>query len=125
MNRIAAFVTRASEKARQKRAAIFRRTFLLDRQTKLLDLGSEDGSNIAFVLAGSCIKPENVFIADIETSKLEIGRKRYGFTTVLLDESGKIPYPDQFFDLVYCSSVIEHVTVPKEQVWNRALALKK
>lgn len=75
MNRVAGLVTLASQKVRQKRAEIFRNTFSLGLKTKLLDLGSEDGSNIAFVLEGSNVKPENVFIADIETSKLEIGQK--------------------------------------------------
>lgn len=43
----------------------------------------------------------------------------------MLDESGEVPYPDQFFDVVYCSSVIEHVTVTKEQVWNRKIAFEQ
>ena len=28
-----------------------------------------------------------------------------------------MPFPDKFFDIVYCSSVIEHVTVPKSIIW--------
>jgi ubiquinone/menaquinone biosynthesis C-methylase UbiE len=28
-----------------------------------------------------------------------------------------LPFPDGFFDIVYCSSVIEHVTVPKDIMW--------
>jgi SAM-dependent methyltransferase len=36
---------------------------------------------------------------------------------VLVSESGPLPFPDQFFDVVFCSSVIEHVTLPKNRVW--------
>lgn len=125
MNAAAQLIKIASKKARKGRAEMFRKTFSFDSKTKILDLGSEDGSNIAFIVDSLSIKPKNVFIADIETSKLEIGHKKFGFTPVLLDQSGSLPYPDQFFDLVYCSSVIEHVTVPKEQVWNRKIAFEQ
>jgi hypothetical protein len=27
-----------------------------------------------------------------------------------------VPFPDGFFDVVFCSSVIEHVTIPKKEV---------
>ena len=46
------------------------------------------------------------------------GQKKYGFTPVVIDENGKIPFEDLYFDIVFCSSVIEHVTIPKSQVWN-------
>jgi Methyltransferase domain len=36
---------------------------------------------------------------------------------VLIPQDGKLPFPDGFFDIVYCSSVIEHVTIPKSEVW--------
>lgn len=125
MKAVAKFIAVASQKAREKRAETFRKTFYFDSQTKILDLGSEDGSNIASILNGANVTPQNVFIADIEASKLEIGHKKYGFSIILLDEFGSLPYPDQFFDLVYCSSVIEHVTIPKEQVWNSEIAFKE
>jgi hypothetical protein len=33
-----------------------------------------------------------------------------------IDETGRLPFPG-YFDIVYCSSVIEHVSVPKARVW--------
>jgi hypothetical protein len=33
-----------------------------------------------------------------------------------LDEGGKLPFPDDFFDIVFCSSAIEHVTVSKKRL---------
>lgn len=96
---------------------MFRRRFAFDASTKILDVGSETGANIDFVLKGTAVKPENVFIADIDEAAIETGSRQFGFQKVLLDESGKLPFPDGFFDVVYCSSVIEHVTVGKDEMW--------
>ncbi len=79
---------------------------------KILDLGSEDGSHIASLVPFR----QNVFIADIDEAALRLGAAHYGFTPLLLDESGRIPVPDKSFDIVFCSSVIEHVTVAKRDV---------
>jgi SAM-dependent methyltransferase len=96
---------------------LFRESFGLGESTRILDLGSESGGNIHAVLDGTPVRPENTFIADINPRVLERGRERFGFVPVLVGQSGKLPFPDGYFDIVYCSSVIEHVTVPKEQVW--------
>ena len=92
--------------------------FFLDESTKILDLGSETGSNIHAILQGTTVNPANVYIADIHSELLEKGRETFGFVPVLIDESKALPFPDQYFDVVYCSSVIEHVTVRKEYVWS-------
>ena len=118
MNPITKLVKAYSKRARKKRASIFRNAFLVDKNTKILDLGSETGSNINAVLQGTNFKPHNIYIADIDSSLVEKGASTYGFVPVLISESDKLPFKDGFFDIVYCSSVIEHVTVPKEQVWS-------
>lgn len=110
-------ILKQSAKARRKRAKLFRELFEIGPLTKILDLGSEDGSNIASVLNGAHYEPENIYIADIRNDLLEIGRSRFGYQTVLIDENKPLPFPDRFFDIVYCSSVIEHATVPKKDVW--------
>lgn len=118
MDAISKFATAFSRKSREKRASVFRDSFLLDKNTKILDLGSENGSNIHAVLQGTDVKPENVYIADIDSSLIEEGATRYGFVPVLINELKQLPFNDGFVDIVYCSSVIEHVTVPKEKVWS-------
>lgn len=120
MNRLQKIVWSASRRARQKRAVVFRQRFNLTETTRILDIGSENGENINLVLAETPISPENVFIADIETNALDYGREKFGYQTVLLDESGRLPVADNEFDIVYCSSVIEHVTVPKSEIWEIA-----
>lgn len=41
-----------------------------------------------------------------------------GFSTLRMDGSLDFPIPNNEFDFVFCNSVIEHVTVPKENIWN-------
>ncbi len=55
-------------------------------------------------------------IADIDLGALRRGRELYGFDTLHLDESARLPVPNNHFDIVFCSSVIEHVTVDKRDV---------
>ena len=119
MTRLTRFVRSMSRRARARRALLFRSQFVLDENTRVLDLGSEDGSHIHAVLAGTAVRPENVYIADIaaEAQALARGQERYGYRPVPIDETGRLPFEDGFFDVVHCSSVIEHVTVPKAQVW--------
>jgi SAM-dependent methyltransferase len=106
-----------SARARQRRAGQFRAAFWLGPDTKVLDLGSESGANIHAVLAGTAVRPANTYIADISSAALERGAQKFGFQPVLVDESGRLPFPDGYFDVVYCSSVIEHVTLPKSEIW--------
>ncbi len=104
--------------ARAKRAAQFREMFSLDEQTRILDLGCEDGSNINRILTGTRVRPENVHIADIYEESVAEGEKSYGYRGTVLSEEGPLPFGDDEFDVVYCSSVIEHVTLPKSELWD-------
>jgi methyltransferase family protein len=81
---------------------------------RLLDLGSEDGSHIASIV------PEglDVYIADICQGPLDRGAARFGFTPVLVHNGDSLPFDDLFFDVVFCSSVLEHVTpYSKDDCW--------
>jgi SAM-dependent methyltransferase len=117
MSALHTLVERLRARARGARAAVFQREFSIGPNTRILDIGSEDGSAIARVLAGTDFRPSNVYIADIDAKRVEAGQHRYGFVPVPIPESGALAYPDRFFDIVYCSSVIEHVTVPKAEIW--------
>jgi SAM-dependent methyltransferase len=106
-----------SSNARKNRALLFRDSFTLDESTKILDLGSETGANINAILDGTRVRPEHVYIADIDREAVMEGHAAYGYVPVQIDQSGRVPFDDKFFDIVYCSSVIEHVTIPKAEVW--------
>lgn len=56
---------------------------------------------------------KSVYIADIDVELVEKGSRKYGFVPVIISESGALSFEDKFFDIVYCSSVIEHVTIIK------------
>lgn len=117
MNPIIRIVRSFSTRAREKRALLFRSIFSLNNNTKILDLGSGNGTNINSVLKGTRIQSKNVYIADIVPEAVTKGSKDFGYIPVIINEFQTLPFPDGYFDIVYCSSVIEHVTVPKEEVW--------
>lgn len=117
MNPITKFIKSCSSRARARRAQIFRDNFDVDENTKILDLGSETGSNINNVLRGTQAQKENIYIADIQEELVQKGSLEFGFVPVIINESGGLPFEDNYFDIVYCSSVIEHVTVSKGKVW--------
>jgi SAM-dependent methyltransferase len=104
-------------KFRMQRKQVFLNAFELDSKTKILDLGSEDGSHINKIIQGTEVSPINVFLADIDQDLLNSGRAKYGFNTILIPKDGKLPISDKVFDIVFCSSVIEHVTLPKDQLY--------
>lgn len=117
MNPLIRLAKSYSTRARARRAALFRERFSITSSTRILDLGSETGSAIHAVLQGTAANPANVYIADI-SEQVKEGARRFGYQPIVIDESGRLPFDDGFFDIVYCSSVIEHVTVPKEEVWS-------
>ncbi|MBX3616256.1 class I SAM-dependent methyltransferase [Nitrosomonas sp.] len=103
--------------SRQRRAKMFLNNFDLTSETKILDLGGWNGVHIHAVLENSPVQPANVYIADIDEQAVKQAAENFGFTPVVIPETGSLPFPDKFFDIVFCSSVIEHVTVPKDSVW--------
>lgn len=98
--------------ARRKRAEIFRTLFPNAMSQSILDLGGSDGGHIASVVPGH----GNVTVADINRKKLDAAEAVHGHKSRLLDESPRLPFRDAEFDIVFCSSVIEHVTGPKSKV---------
>ena len=98
---------RFSSNARAKRAETFRAFFEIDEHTKILDLGSETGTNISSVLKGLTYDPKNIHIADIDSALIEEGAQRFGFTPVLIDESKPLDYEDGYFDAAIDKSTID------------------
>lgn len=106
------------ERSRKKRIQIFKGNFTLGPETKVLDLGGWDGSHVNALIEGTRILRSNVYVADIDEKAIQLSYERHGFTPVLIPEDGLLPFPDGYFDVVFCSSVLEHVTVPKSQMWD-------
>jgi len=85
-------------------------------QDKIMDLGGGNGSLITNIIQGS--QSYNITSADILQENLDHIKLAYKYSTVLIPESDRLPFKDGEYDIVFCNSVIEHVTVPKEFIWN-------
>jgi Methyltransferase domain len=110
-------VARVRIASRQRRAEMFRSMFQLQASSKVLDLGGFNGAHVHSVLSGSAVLPSNVYVADIDAAAVEQAHSRLGYQQVVITESGALPFEDRFFDVVFCSSVLEHVTIPKSLLW--------
>jgi hypothetical protein len=104
-----------SLKFEKKRSDLIKSNFSFNPNDKILDFGGDDGRRMANLFPD---KRDGIFIADISEKALGVAKEKYGFETILLDESGKIPFEDNFFDFVFCNSVIEHVTINKSEIYD-------
>lgn len=99
------------DRCRRKRGEIFKQYLKPKEEDRILDLGGGEGAYISQMIPFR----KNVYIADINRKKLKksVGK---GFKTIVLNEDGTIPCEDGYFDIIFCSSVIEHVTVDKRDM---------
>lgn len=103
-----------SQKCRAQRAKMFRKIFPNIANRHILDLGGGKGEHISMVVPNH----KSVTVADYDIKHLGIAHERFGFNTLVLDGSQRLPINDNQYDIVYCNSVIEHVTGPKDEVVN-------
>ncbi|GFO55614.1 hypothetical protein GMSM_26210 [Geomonas sp. Red276] len=85
----------------------------LPRAGRVLDVGAGDGSILALLdEAGFC---DSLYAIDISRSSVdEIGKRGIASLKEVQQYDGyRIPYDDEFFDLVILSHVIEHVEFPR------------
>ena len=101
--RLQRLVRLASTRAQTKRAQVFVEHFgeSINTWTRILDLESEDGRNIAGVLKDTLAHTENVVIADIPDRAVRGGNEKFDFTRVVLAESGPLQFKESAFDILY------------------------
>lgn len=112
-------VTYFSNYSRQKRANLFIKHLQPNEKMKILDLGGGDGSHISSILPFR----ENIYIADVSDSELSKAKEK-GYNTIKLNDEGILPFEDNEFDILFCSSVIEHVTVKKAEIFKYSSSRK-
>ena len=114
-NMITKFIRKKREQWSIERFDFFLNEMDLSPGIKILDLGGYDG------LYMDRFKDKNrdfkIVIADIDESALQRASQK-GYITVKMDGNKVFPFKDKEFDCTFCNSVIEHVTVPKEIMWN-------
>lgn len=96
-------------RSRRRRAELFFSIFATTEDTRVFDLGGGKGRHFAKHYAAI----RNVWIGDYDTSALDFAERHFGYRTVPLDGTETLPLSDGEFDIIFCSSVIEHVTGPK------------
>lgn len=111
------FIRRVRTASRNRRSALFRSMFELGPQTRVLDLGGSNGAHVHALLNDTDVRPENVYIADVDQQALRMAASRFSFVPVPLRAEADLPFEDAFFDVVLCSSVLEHVTIPADEIW--------
>ena len=107
-----------SVSCRLRRGQLFVERLHPTAKDRILDLGGGRGGYMAQTLPFRA----NVTIADLDPGNLKMASESYGFDTLCLDGTERFAVPDAAYDVVFCSSVIEHVTGPKEIVYDLARA---
>jgi hypothetical protein len=105
---------RSSTACRNQRARLFLDRLQPSATDEIIDLGGGKGGYLAGILPYR----GNVTIADVDPAVLKIAAESYGFGTVCLDGSATFPIADQEYDVVFCSSVIEHITGPRDLIFD-------
>ena len=101
---------RSSAACRRRRGRLFVERLRPTAGDSILDLGGGSGGYIAEIVPYR----GNVTIGELDPEALKRAAETYGFGGLQLDGSETLPVADGQFDVVFCSSVIEHVTGPKE-----------
>ncbi len=111
---IASMKTEVAKRSRDNRARLFNEIFKPTPETRIVDLGGGKGRHFARHFPAL----RNVVIADYNADALAYAREIHGFETRLIDGSQGMDFAPGEFDIVFCSSVIEHVTGQKDDaVW--------
>ncbi|NLV20345.1 MAG: class I SAM-dependent methyltransferase [Bacteroidetes bacterium] len=88
----------------------------LNHGDTILDLGGGTGSYMDRF--GSQLNNYNIIISDIDQNALRVAESK-GYKIMRIDGSNqKLPFADKEIDCIFCNSVIEHVTIPKDKLWS-------
>lgn len=106
---ITALKQRFSNRYRSRRAQLFMDAMQPTDEMHILDLGGGKGQAFARLFPSL----RNVTISCHDPRNLTFASERFGYQTMLLDGNDHLPFADGAIDIIYCNSVIEHVTGAK------------
>ena len=104
-------VKKLHSKFQDQRILLFWEHFY-NKNGRLLDLGGGGGEYLGKYR--DRLNNFDIYIADIDKNALKKASS-FNFKTILLKENLSLPFKDNEFDVVFCNSVIEHVTGPKRK----------
>ena len=113
---IISLVNKKRNQWREERFNLFLKNANIQKGSTILDLGGHDGGffhNFQDKINHLDLK---IIIADVDKQALEVAKSR-GFEVLLIAEDEKISLDDQSIDMIFCNSVIEHITVPSSEIW--------
>ena len=94
----------------------------LNENSKILDIGCGEGSTLLYLKNES----NKLYGMDISEEAIELSRNNLTDVTYFLgDITKKETLPDQKFDLIICSEVLEHITDDEIAIENISSLLKK
>jgi SAM-dependent methyltransferase len=113
-----------------KRAGILAKYASLDSSTKLLEIGSGFGTNLAiwlreFGIDGYGVEPTSPgFDAGFVASRILFSANGLDPERIFETPGENLPFPDGTFDVVYSANVLEHTSDPKKVLSEAVRVLK-
>jgi len=102
---------RLSAVSRRKKLELFHQTMQPAPWMRVLDLGAEIESG-----TGDCVQfidkypwKDKITAANIDPDHVRLITQRHPEVEAVVADARKLPWPDKYFDIVYCNAVIEHV----------------
>jgi SAM-dependent methyltransferase len=109
-NALVKLVERSRERFQEQRADLFLELMQPGPGLRILDLGGNRGQFAERLRLRADL---DITVADIIDFSTECAAR--GFHFIQLQDGARLPIDDAAFDIVFCNSVIEHVTLPKQQ----------
>lgn len=106
------------EQFHRRRSELFLRLMKPQDGMSILDLGGGRGEFMGRIKD----KVKARFVVSDILDYAALVKEKYQFDFVQIPEDGRLPFADKEFDIVLCNSVIEHVTMPKDQLGQRKIS---
>ncbi|MEN6384977.1 MAG: class I SAM-dependent methyltransferase [Phycisphaerales bacterium] len=103
--------TKLSLVSRKRKLELFYRTMAPSESKKVLDVGAEINptSDRGLQLIDSYQWKNNISAVNLSSAHIDRIKHFYPQIDARVGDACKLPWPDKYFDIVYCNAVIEHL----------------